>query len=317
MRAIAVSRRTTRCTAPLTAHAQPSTKVYRIGYLRGGFGYGAEDEALTQCLRELGYAEGQNLVIEARYAQGDLERYPAFAAELVQLQVDCLVVGGIPAIRAAKQATSTNPIVMINVGGDDPVRLEFITSLARPEGNLTGVMDISAELAGKRLELLKEAFPHITRVGHLSDKNVTAHLQEVEATAHLVGVRIQPLEVHGPEELEQAFRAAGEARRGAHCRASRFRDQPQRTDCTACRHDPPGRDIYPFRVREERWPHELRGRPAGSGSPHRHVYRQNFQRHEARGPAGGAAHEICAGHQPEDRPNAWDHDSLDHPFPGG
>jgi putative ABC transport system substrate-binding protein len=195
-------------TAPLIAYAQPATKVYRLGYLRGGTGYGAEDEAFKQRLRKLDYTEGQNLVIEARFAQGDLERYPAFATELVQLQVDCLVVGGIPAIRAAKQATSTIPIVMINVGGDDPVRLEFITSLARPGSNITGVMDISAALAGKRLELLKEVFPHLARVGHLSDKHVATHLQEVEAAARPVGVRIQPLEVQGPEELEQAFWAA-------------------------------------------------------------------------------------------------------------
>jgi putative ABC transport system substrate-binding protein len=107
-------------TAPLVAYAQPSTKVYRIGYLRGGTGYGAEDEAFKQRHRELGYTEGQNLVIEARFAQGEVERYPAFAAELVQLQVDCLVVGGIPAIRAAKRATSTIPIVMINVGAMIP-----------------------------------------------------------------------------------------------------------------------------------------------------------------------------------------------------
>jgi len=199
-------------TAPLAGHAQPSTKVYRLGYLRGGIGYDAEDEAFKQRLRELGYTEGQNLVIEARFAQGERERYPAFAAELVRRKVDCLVVGGIPAIRAAKQATSTIPIVMINVGGDDPVRQGFITSLARPGGNITGVMDISAELAGKRLELLKEAFPHIARVGHLSDKHVATHLHEVEAAARLVGVRIQPLEVQGPEEVEQVFQAAREAR---------------------------------------------------------------------------------------------------------
>ncbi len=198
-------------TAPLATHAQPATKVYRIGYLRGGLGNDAEDEAFKQRLQELGYTEGQNLVIEARFAQGKLERYPAFAAELVRLKVDCLVVGGIPAIRAAKQATSTIPIVMINVGGDDPVRLEFITSLARPGGNITGVMDISAELAGKRLELLKEAFPHLARVGHLSDKHApsgAADLTEVEAAARLLGVHVQPLQVQGPEDLDNAFRAA-------------------------------------------------------------------------------------------------------------
>jgi putative tryptophan/tyrosine transport system substrate-binding protein len=195
-------------TALLAAHAQPSTKMYRIGYLRGGRGDNAEDQAFKQRLRELGYTEGQNLVIEVRSGGGDAERYPALATELVQRKVDCLVVGGIPAIRAAQQATSTIPIVMINVGGDDPVRLGFITSLARPGGNITGVMDISAELAGKRLELLHEAFPHLARVGHLSDKRVTAHLHEVEAAARQVGVRIQPLEVQGPEDVEQAFQTA-------------------------------------------------------------------------------------------------------------
>src|SRR5712691_1130965 len=139
-------------TAPLTANAQPSTKVYRIGYVRGDLGWESQGEAFKQRLRELGYTEGQNLVIEARFAQGKSERYPEFAAELVRLKVDCLVVGGIPAIHAAKQATSTIPIVMINAS-DDPVRQGWITSLARPGGNITGVIDLGPELAGKRLEL--------------------------------------------------------------------------------------------------------------------------------------------------------------------
>ena len=203
-------------TAPLAAHAQPSAKVYRIGVVRvaTASASASESEAFTQRLRELGYTEGQNLVIEARFAHGQAERFPALVAELVRLQVDCLVVGGTEATRVAKQATSTIPIVMINAS-DDPVRLGLITSLARPGGNITGIIDISEQLAGKRLELLKEAFPHIARVAHLSDKNISASatdLQEVEAAARLVGVRIQPLQVQGPEELEQAFRAAREAR---------------------------------------------------------------------------------------------------------
>ena len=155
-----------------------------------------QDEAFTQRLQELGYTEGQNLVIEWRFAHGQFERLPALVAELVRLQVDCLVVGGIVATRAAKQATSTIPIVMINAS-DDPVRLGLITSLARPGGNITGVIDIAEQLAGKRLELLKEAFPHIARVGHLAAKNSLPGLrrisQEVEAAARLVGVHVQPL----------------------------------------------------------------------------------------------------------------------------
>ena len=197
-------------TAPLAAHTQPATQVYRIGWVGGGFGADATNEAFTQRLRELGYTEGQNLVIERRFAQGKLERYPALLAEVVQLQVDCLVVGGIAATRAAKQATSTIPIVMMNAS-DDPVRQGLITSLARPGGNITGVIDIAEQLAGKRLEVLKEAFPHLARVGHLSDKNSipgATDFIEVEAAARRLGVRVQPLAMHGPEELEQAFRAA-------------------------------------------------------------------------------------------------------------
>src|SRR5262245_9580413 len=199
-------------TAPLAAHAQLATKVYRIGIVRPSTASAtaSSSEAFTQRLWELGYMEGQNLVIEARFADGQLERLPVLVAELVRLQVDCLVVGGTDTTRIAKQATSTIPIVMLNAS-DDPVRLGLITSLARPGGNITGVIDIAEQLAGKSLELLKEAFPHLARVGHLAAKHAsqaTAHRQEVEAAARLLGVRIYPLAMHGPEELEQAFQAA-------------------------------------------------------------------------------------------------------------
>ncbi|HSX81514.1 MAG TPA: ABC transporter substrate-binding protein, partial [Candidatus Saccharimonadia bacterium] len=203
-------------TAPCAAHAQPATKVYRIGYVKIGTAAATPswDEAFKQRLQELGYTEGQDLVIEARFANGQVERIPALVAEVVRLQVDCLVVGGTAGTLAAKQATSTIPIVMLNAS-DDPVRLGLITSFARPGGNITGVVDIAEQLAGKRLELLKEAFPYITRVGHLAAKNVSpgaADRQEVEAAARLVGVHVQPLDVQGPEDLEQAFRAARETR---------------------------------------------------------------------------------------------------------
>jgi putative tryptophan/tyrosine transport system substrate-binding protein len=200
--------------APLAPEAQPAPKVYRMGYIVGTGGWDATGEALKQRLRELGYTEGQNLIIEARFAHGQGERLPALAAELVQLKVDCIVARGTSAIHPVKEATSTIPIVMAGMSAD-PVRLGLVTSLARPGGNITGIIDIAEQLAGKRLELLKETLPHIVRVGHLSDKNIpasTTDLQEVEAAARLVGVRIQPLQVQGLEELEQAFRAAREAR---------------------------------------------------------------------------------------------------------
>src|SRR5262245_23461388 len=204
-------------TAPLAAHAQLATKVYRIGIVRPSTASAtaSSSEAFTQRLWELGYMEGQNLVIEARFADGQLERLPVLVAELVRLQVDCLVVGGTDTTRIAKQATSTIPIVMVNAS-DDPVRLGLITSLARPGGNITGVIDIAEQLAGKSLELLKEAFPHLTRVGHLSAAQncppCAADLTAVEAAARVVGVRIHPVQVQGPDELEQAFRTARAAR---------------------------------------------------------------------------------------------------------
>jgi putative ABC transport system substrate-binding protein len=197
--------------APCAANAQAPTKVYRIGYLRGdtASANASETEAFTQRLRELGYTEGQNLVIEARFAQSQAERVPALVTELVQLQVDCLVVGGTVAIQAAKQVTSTIPIVMINAN-TDPVHLGLITSLARPGGNITGVINTAEQLAGKRLELLKEAFPHLVRIGHLAAKNNPASatdLQEVEAAARVLGVHVQPLHVQGLDEVEQALQA--------------------------------------------------------------------------------------------------------------
>ena len=133
-------------TAPLAAHAQPATKVYRIGLVRPATASAtvSDNEVFTQRLQELGYTEGQNLIIERRFAEGKLERFPVLVAELIQLQVDCLVVSGTGAVQAAKQVTSTIPIVMFNAG-DDPVRLGLITSLARPGGNITGVIDISEQ----------------------------------------------------------------------------------------------------------------------------------------------------------------------------
>src|SRR5262245_1611299 len=145
----------------LSAQAQQPAKVPRIGYQSAGSS-GEREEAFRQGLRELGYVEGQNIVIERRFAQGKPDQVPRNAAELVQLKVDVIVTGGSTDTRAAKGATSTIPIVMTN--DSDPVGTGIVASLARPGGNITGLTALSAELNGKRLELLKETLPRLSHV---------------------------------------------------------------------------------------------------------------------------------------------------------
>ena len=147
-----------------SAEAQQPTKIPRIGYLAAASpsAVSARIEAFRQGLRELGYVEGKNIVIEWRSAEGKLDRLPALAAELVRLKVDIIVTAGPPATRAAKEATSTIPIVMTQ--DSDPVGSGFVASLARPGGNITGLSTLAPELSGKRLELLKEIVPKLSRV---------------------------------------------------------------------------------------------------------------------------------------------------------
>ncbi len=187
--------------------ARQAGKVYRIGYLS----VSRVHKGFRQRLGELGYVEGKNLTFEYRRAKRT-EQYPDLAAELVRVKVDLILAVGTPATRAAKQATSTIPIVMGNSSAD-PVRHGLVASLARPGGNVTGIIDIMSDLAGKRLELLKEAFPKLSRVAHLSPFGILPaadHLTETEAAGRALGVRIQALEVPGPDDLESAFRAAVE-----------------------------------------------------------------------------------------------------------
>ena len=157
------------------AQAQQPKKVPRIGYLSNTdpAGESARSEAIRLALRELGYIEGQNIAIEYRYTEGKVDRVPELAAELVRLKVDIIVVaGGNRMIRAAKNATKTIPIVMVGVGVD-PVEAGLVESLARPGGNVTGITNLTGELGGKRLELLKEAVPKVARVAVLYDPAIT------------------------------------------------------------------------------------------------------------------------------------------------
>jgi putative ABC transport system substrate-binding protein len=200
------------------AQAQQAKKVTRIGYL-GGASLSAiaeRIEAFRQGLRELGYVEGKNIVIEWRWAEGKLDRLPVLAAELVRLKVEVIVTAGATSTRAAKEATVTTPIVMANDA--DPVGSGVVASLARPGGNITGLSTLSPELSGKQLELLKEIFPKLSRVAVLGASTSTSSalaLRETELAAGALGVQLQYLNVLGPKDIDTAFREAGKGRADA------------------------------------------------------------------------------------------------------
>ena len=200
------------------AEAQQPTKTPRIGYLAGTHApaYAGRIEAFRQGLRELGYVEGKNIVIERRYAEGKPDRLSELAAELVRLKVDIIVSAGPTVTRLLKEATSTIPIVMTNEG--DPVGSGFVASLGRPGGNITGLSALSPELSGKRLELLKEIIPKLSRVavlGNSTEPANTQSLREVELAAGAFGVKLQYLDILSPKDIEIAFRAASKGRADA------------------------------------------------------------------------------------------------------
>ena len=208
--------------APLVASAQPAGKVYRIGVLltTSQSFESTRIEAFRQGLRERGYVEGQNIIIEYRYGDGKLDRLPKLAADLVGLNVDLIVASGSQPTRAAQQATRTIPIVMTLVG--DPVAGGFIASLSKPGGNITGLTQITTELSGKRLELLKDVFPKASRVAVLVDpatsfsQGAIGVLQPTRMAAEALGVKLLTLELRGPNpDLDGAFRTATSERVGA------------------------------------------------------------------------------------------------------
>ncbi len=200
------------------AEAQQPKKVPRIGYLSSSdpATESTRAEAIRLALRELGYIEGQNIAIEYRYAEGKRDREPELAAELVRLKVDIIVVaGGHQWIRAAKNATKTIPIVMVG-SGIDPVEAGLVESLARPGGNVTGITNLTRELGGKRLELLKEAVPKIARVAVLYDPANPGSVLEVKevlpVAARALGLTIQPWEIRDADDFERVFAALNKQR---------------------------------------------------------------------------------------------------------
>ena len=195
-------------TTPRRAAAQPRGKTWRVGFLSGGAmpPDGAPPQSLRKALTELGYVEPQNVVYVGRWADAKQDRLPALAAELVALKVDVIVTAGGPASGAAKQATTTIPIVLGNVGDADSIGL--IDSLPRPGGNVTGVTDQSVQLSAKRLEVLKEAIPKAERIAVLwnaDDRGMTLRYQNMERAARELRVTVQPLGVREPDDFEAAF----------------------------------------------------------------------------------------------------------------
>jgi putative ABC transport system substrate-binding protein len=193
---------------PLAAQAQQSTRVATIGFLgatsRSTQGQIASE--LVQRLRELGWRDGQNLVIEVRWAEGRPEQYAKIAAEFVSLNVDLIVTYAVPAIRAAKQATSTIPIVF--AAASDPVENDLVASLAHPGGNVTGLSTQSADLAGKRIELLREVIPalhNLAVIGDVTASNTLIEMQKVAAAARALGLDAVSLEIHGAADIEPAI----------------------------------------------------------------------------------------------------------------
>jgi putative ABC transport system substrate-binding protein len=199
-----------------SAQAQQAKILPRIGYLSASSlaAIASRTEAFRQGLRELGYAEGKNIVIEYRYGDGKLDRVPALAAELVRLKMDLIVIaGGNATVSGAKQATESVPIIMANV--QDPVGSGFVASLAHPGGNITGLSALTAELAGKRLDLIRETFPRLSRVAALFDSQDDSkidELKEAQAVAKAAGVKLQAIELRSSNEFESAFKTAAKER---------------------------------------------------------------------------------------------------------
>ena len=246
----------------LTAAAQPAGKVPRIGFLITGSSTDQRRliEAFGQGLRELGWVEGQNIVIDYRFAEGRFDRLPDLAAELVRLKVDVIVAGPTPAAAAAKDATAMIPIVMAVVG--DPGGLGLIASLARPGGNVTGLSySVGVETFSKGLELLKETIPKVRRIAVLSNPANPSHalaIKDLQVAARSLGVQLQLLAAGGPAEFDGAFAAMAKERAGALFVAADSPDAARRARHNA----PPADNVRHQGERRGGGPDVLRTEPA-------------------------------------------------------
>jgi putative ABC transport system substrate-binding protein len=199
-----------------SAEAQQSKTAPQVGLLAGGRGLGSAGDAFRHALRDLGWVENQNITIESHLAEVNLGKLPQLAADLVRRNVAVIVADGEPAILAAKQATTTIPIVVVAIG--DPIREGFVNSLARPGGNITGVTSISTELSGKRLEIVKETFPKVRTVAVLwnpANSSNLLELKEMETAAGALGLKLQSLELRAAKDFQGAFASVARNRANA------------------------------------------------------------------------------------------------------
>ena len=202
--------------APIVLGAQQTGKVYRIGVLSPGASPPGPLEAFREGLRDLGYVDGQTVVIEWRFADGKNERLPTLADELVRLKVDVIFAVNTPAAWAAKKATTTIPIVIARLA--DPEKTGLVPSIARPGGNITGLSSIAEEVSAKRLEILKQALPRVSRIAMLFNADNPGHLlvvRETERASTQLGLQLQTLGVRGPGDLPGAFQAVARGHAGA------------------------------------------------------------------------------------------------------
>ena len=297
-------------TWPLAARAQqPTGRVYRIGYLSISPREHTLHflEAFEEGLQSLGYRVGENVVIEYRFANDQMERLPALAAELVRLGVDIIVTGYNPSTIAAMKATTTIPIVITDVV--DPVSTGLVASLARPGGNVTGlVLDAGDEIFGKRFELLKETLPNLSRVGILFNPDVALNRSRQTSmgeAARTLGLTVVPVEARGLDAFEQAFATMVEGARAGVRRAGRWcAVQQSRADCRNGFEESAASRLCPERVGGGGLPSDLRGQYSRSLSSVRCVRRQDIQGCEACRPAGRTTDQVRTGDQFEDRKGA-------------
>ena len=288
-----------------SAEAQPLRNV-RIGYLGSSSSLTAGEKDFVEELRKRGWIEGQNLVIDRRYWENRVDRLPAQAAELVRLNVDIIVTNTGTAAQAAKTATTVIPIVMVSSA--DAVTQGLVVSLARPGGNVTGLTTISPWVTGKQFELIKEAFPRVSRVAVLSCGGPRTGLRfrglgkmqwnEAQDAARVQKIQLLPVTLRGRGEIEGALGWFIQERVDALLVADCVRVPATEFIEFAAKSRLPA--IYPYqRLREERWPHVLRSRPKRIVSSRSSFRGQNPERCEASRFARGAAHKVRAGDQSE------------------
>jgi putative ABC transport system substrate-binding protein len=269
--------------APLAAEAQQAGKVYRIGYLSPRSGIEYRDEAFRQALSQLGYVEGRNLVIEWRFTKGGPVP-PELVAELVQLKLDCVLVTGVGPVSALKRATATIPIVIGNIDAD-PVEEGLVASFPRPGGNITGITGIAYDLASKRLELLKETVPGLSRVAMLINPSraADAHVRVASVTARNLGIELHVVEARSPGDLDTAFRVARQKRVEAlDIVATGLTNSHRALGCQSRGQLSIAGDPLKSRLRARGRPHELRGRLCGANPSRGHIRGQDPEGHQAR-----------------------------------